>query len=99
MRKKCSPCRTSAWNESDHCLNVRPERLRLLTRNPCGWASATWCLLTWLPIPKEDGGEEVEEAMELRGEAIGLEEAEEGVIIVITFRGALAHSNLGGTQC
>lgn len=89
----------SAWSESAHCWNARPERLRLLTQSPCGWASATWCSLTWLPIPREAGGEAVEEARVLRGEATGLQEVEEAATIVITTRGAPAHSSLGVTPC
>ena len=99
LRRKCSPCRTSVWSESARCLSARPERSRLSTRSPCGWASATWCSLTWLPIPRGAGGEEVEEARGLRGEATGPEEAAEAATIVITTRGAPAHSSPGDTPC
>lgn len=99
LRRKCSPFRMSVSSESAHCWSARPERLRRLTRSPCGWASATWCSLTWLLIPREAGGEEVEEARVLRGEATGLEEGEEEATIVITAREAPAHSSLGVTPC
>lgn len=92
-------CRMSVSSEYDRCWSARPERSRLLTRSPCGWALATWCSLTWRLIPREAGGEEVEEARVLRGEATGLVEAEGEATIVTTVRGAPAHSSLGVTLC
>lgn len=99
LRRKCSPCRTSAWSESARCWSARPERSRLLTQSPCGWALATWCSLIWLLIPREAGRGAVEEARGLRGEATGLQEVEEAATIVITTRGPPAHSSPGVTPC
>lgn len=99
LKRKCFLCKTSAWSESVHCWSARPERLKLLIQSPFGWASVTWCSLTWLQIPREAGGEEVEEARGLRGEATGPEVVEEAATIVITTRGAPAHSSPGVTPC
>lgn len=99
LRRKCLPCRTSAWNESAHCWSARPERSKLLTPSPCVWVLATWCSLTWLLIPREAGQEAAEEARGLRAEATGPQEVEEAVTMVIITRGPPAHSSPGVTQC
>lgn len=46
LRRRCCPCRMNARSESGACWNVKPEKLRLLTRRVCAWASATWCYPT-----------------------------------------------------
>lgn len=98
LKRKCSPCRMSAWNGSDLFWSVRPERSRPLTPNPCVWASVTWCSLTWLLIPREAGGEEAGGAKVLRVEATGLV-LEGAATIAITTRVAPPPSSHGVTPC
>lgn len=91
----------NAWSGSAHCLSGRPGRSRPLTLSLCGSASAIWCSPTLHQIPREAGEVEVAEEEEAaatgpRGEASGLEVVD---TIVITTKGAPAHSSHGVIQC